>query len=84
MPHDDPVDHHSNHLRILGLVAGIDEFKGAWRALGTLAPARLSALLRVAEPTKLNVLDPQVYKQFVENESFKRFVGDIEFAITSP
>ena len=33
---------------ILGLVAGIDEFKGAWRALGTLAPDRLSALLRVA------------------------------------
>jgi len=33
---------------ILGLVARIDEFKGAWRALGTLAPARLSALRRVA------------------------------------
>jgi Fic family protein len=33
---------------ILRLVAGIDEFKGAWRALGTLAPGRLSALLRVA------------------------------------
>ena len=33
---------------ILGLVASIDEFKGAWRALGTLAPDRLSALLRVA------------------------------------
>jgi Fic family protein len=33
---------------ILTLVAGIDEFKGAWRALGTLAPDRLSALRRVA------------------------------------
>ena len=33
---------------ILRLVAGIDEFKGAWRALGALAPDRLSALLRVA------------------------------------
>jgi Fic family protein len=33
---------------VLSLVAGIDEFKGAWRALGTLAPDRLSALLRVA------------------------------------
>ena len=33
---------------MLGLVAGIDEFKGAWRALGTLAPDRLSALRRVA------------------------------------
>lgn len=33
---------------ILGLIASIDEFKGAWRALGTLAPDRLSALRRVA------------------------------------
>ena len=35
-------------LEILGLIARIDEFKGAWRALGTLAPDRLSALRRVA------------------------------------
>ena len=33
---------------ILTLIAGIDEFKGAWRALGNLAPDRLSALRRVA------------------------------------
>ena len=33
---------------ILSLIAGIDEFKGAWRALGTLAPDRLSALRHVA------------------------------------
>jgi Fic family protein len=33
---------------ILRLIAGIDEFKGAWRTLGTLAPDRLSALRRVA------------------------------------
>jgi len=33
---------------ILSLIARIDEFKGAWRALGVLAPDRLSALLRVA------------------------------------
>lgn len=32
----------------LGLIAEIDEFKGAWKALGTLAPERLSALRRVA------------------------------------
>lgn len=32
----------------LGLIAQIDEFKGAWKALGTLAPERLSALRRVA------------------------------------
>ena len=33
---------------ILALISEIDEFKGAWRALGTLAPDRLSALRRVA------------------------------------
>ena len=33
---------------ILSLIAQIDEFKGVWRILGTLAPDRLSALRRVA------------------------------------
>src|SRR6266704_6880195 len=33
---------------ILAIIAEIDEFKGAWRALGTLAPERLSSLRRVA------------------------------------
>lgn len=32
----------------LTLISEIEEFKGAWRALGTLAPERLSALRRVA------------------------------------
>ena len=34
--------------QILSLIAEVDEFKGAWKALGTLAPERLSALRRVA------------------------------------
>ncbi|MGB9153849.1 MAG: DUF977 family protein [Alphaproteobacteria bacterium] len=33
---------------LLVLISEIDEFKGAWRALGSLAPERLSALRRVA------------------------------------
>jgi hypothetical protein len=33
---------------LLALIAEIDEFKGAWRALGVLAPERLKALRRVA------------------------------------
>ena len=33
---------------VLSLIASIDEFKGTWRALGRLAPERLSALRRVA------------------------------------
>src|SRR5271154_3631227 len=33
---------------MLTLLSEIDEFKGAWRALGTLAPERLNALRRIA------------------------------------
>ncbi len=33
---------------ILSLIAEIDEFKGAWKALGQLAPERLNALKKVA------------------------------------
>jgi len=33
---------------VLSLIAGIDEFKGTWRALGRLAPERLNSLRRVA------------------------------------
>ena len=33
---------------ILARISEIDEFKGAWQALGTLAPERLAALRRVA------------------------------------
>lgn len=33
---------------VLKLIGGIDEFKGAWRAIGRLAPERLSALRHVA------------------------------------
>ena len=33
---------------MLALISEIDEFKGAWRALGSLEPERLSALRRVA------------------------------------
>jgi Fic family protein len=35
-------------LEILSLIAEIDEFKGAWRAIGRIAPERLSSLRRVA------------------------------------
>jgi Fic family protein len=33
---------------LLSLISELDEFKGAWRALGTLAPERLKALRHVA------------------------------------
>ena len=34
--------------KILGFIAEIDEFKGTWRAIGRIAPERLSSLRRVA------------------------------------
>jgi Fic family protein len=34
--------------KLLALISELDEFKGAWRALGRLAPDRLSSLRRVA------------------------------------
>lgn len=34
--------------KALKLIGGIDEFKGAWRAIGRIAPERLSALRRIA------------------------------------
>lgn len=66
---------------ILGLIAAIDEFKGAWRALGTLAPDRLYALRKVAtiesigsstriEGSRLS--DRQV-KELLSNLSIKTF-----------
>ena len=33
---------------LLNIIAEIDEFKGAWKALGSLAPARLAGLKRIA------------------------------------
>jgi len=34
--------------QLLALLSELDEFKGAWRALGNIAPKRLSALKRIA------------------------------------
>lgn len=43
---------------ILSLIAAVDEFKGAWRAIGRIAPERLSSLRRVAtiESSSLGML----------------------------
>jgi len=63
-------------------IAELDEFKGAWRALGTLAPERLSALRRVAtiesvgsstriEGSKLSDHDVQRLLSNLEIKSFE-------------
>ena len=67
---------------ILSLVAELDEFKGAWRALGTLAPERLSALRHVAtiesigsstriEGSKLSDREVEKLLAHLEIKSFK-------------
>jgi type I restriction enzyme R subunit len=48
----------------------------------TARMAHDQALARVMQ--NLLTDDTQVYRQFVENESFKRFVGDMVFALTGP
>ena len=66
---------------ILALVARIDEFKGAWRALGTLAPERLSALRRIAtiesigSSTRIegSKLTDREVEQLLANLEIKRF-----------
>ena len=66
---------------ILSLIARIDEFKGAWRALGTLAPDRLSALRRVAtiesigSSTRIegSKLSDQEVEQLLSNLEIKSF-----------
>src|SRR6202158_3307474 len=66
----------------LDIIAELDEFKGAWRALSTLAPERLSALRRVAtiesigsstrmEGSKLSDQDVEKLLSKVEVRSFE-------------
>ena len=67
---------------MLDIIAELDEFKGAWRALSTLAPERLSALRRVAtiesigsstriEGSKLSDQDVEKLLSNVEVRSFE-------------
>lgn len=67
---------------LLRLISEIDEFKGAWRALGTLAPERLSSLRHVAtiesigsstriEGSKLSDKDVEILLNNLEIKEFK-------------
>jgi hypothetical protein len=47
-------------FEILNLIADINEFKGRWKAMRTLAPQRLTTLKRVAQSPQMvwaNVLE---------------------------
>ncbi len=67
---------------ILALLSKLDEFKGAWRALGLLAPERLRALRHVAtiesigsstriEGSKLSDQEVEMLLAKIERKSFK-------------
>jgi Fic family protein len=66
---------------LLALLSEIDEFKGAWRALGTIAPERLKALRRVAtiesigSSTRIegSKLTDREVEQLLSNLEIKRF-----------
>ncbi|TXI23891.1 MAG: Fic family protein [Nitrosomonas sp.] len=66
---------------LLVLIAEIDEFKGAWRALGTLAPERLKALRHIAtiesigSSTRIegSKLTDREVEQLLGNLEIKRF-----------
>jgi Fic family protein len=64
---------------ILGMIAGIDEFKGAWRALGTLAPERLSALRRIATIESIGS-STRIEGSKLSDRDVERLLADLEIA----
>lgn len=62
---------------LLALIAEIDEFKGAWRALGTLAPARLSALRRVATIESIGS-STRIEGSRLSDREVERLLADLE------
>lgn len=76
--------------QLLQTVAEIDEFKGAWQALGTLAPERLSALKQVetiesiASSTRIegSQLTDQQVRQLLSNLDVKAFSSRDEHVST--
>lgn len=62
---------------ILSLIAELDEFKGAWRALGTLAPERLSALRRVATIESIGS-STRIEGSKLSDQEVARLLNDIE------
>lgn len=64
---------------LLALVAEIDEFKGAWRALGTMAPERLSALRKVATIESIGS-STRIEGSKLTDREIERLLADIKIA----
>jgi Fic family protein len=62
---------------ILALIAKIDEFKGAWRALGTLAPERLFSLRRVATIESIGS-STRIEGSKLSNQAVEALLGRLE------
>jgi Fic family protein len=63
--------------KILGLIAEVDEFKGAWRALGRLAPERLSSLRRIATIESIGS-STRIEGAKLSDREVERLLSDIE------
>jgi len=63
--------------KLLALIAEIEEFKGAWRALGTLAPERLNALRRVATIESIGS-STRIEGSKLSNRDVERLLGNLE------
>jgi Fic family protein len=62
---------------LLALLSEIDEFKGAWRSLGTLAPERLNALRRVATIESIGS-STRIEGSKLTDREVERLLGNLE------
>jgi Fic family protein len=62
---------------ILNLIAELDEFKGAWQALGILAPERLSGLRRVATIESIGS-STRIEGSKLSNREVERLLSNLE------
>src|SRR5580692_68952 len=62
---------------LLALLSEIDEFKGAWRALGTIAPERLNALRRVATIESIGS-STRIEGSKLSDREVERLLGNLE------
>src|ERR1700722_9849211 len=62
---------------LLALLSEIDEFKGAWRLLGTIAPERLNALRRVATIESIGS-STRIEGSKLTDREVERLLGNLE------
>ena len=62
---------------LLSLLSEIDEFKGAWRSLGTIAPERLNALRRIATIESIGS-STRIEGSKLSDREVERLLGSLE------